>query len=317
MPEPDVLKIVADRLSGRLQPDHLTKRLRAEQRKESRPPGPLRQLWRQQKRDLGRNVIGTVLKATLMRARGQSNLLQGTVNEREVVIDKLPPAFNGFRVLHLSDLHLDMHPQLADVLIDLLKGVPYDICVITGDFRARTFGPIEPCLQALQQVRAALDSDIYCVLGNHDSLRMLPSIEAMDMSVLMNETVMLKRESASLALIGVDDPHYFRTDNLSWATRNVPADVAKILLVHSPEIWREAAEAAIDLYLCGHTHGGQICLPGQYPLFVNARAPRAMAGGAWHHGALQGYTSRGSGASVVAARFNCPPEITVHTLRAG
>ena len=314
MPEPDALEIVARQLTDRLQPDHLATRLRAEQRKESRPPGSLRRLWRQQKRDLGRNLIGSVLKATRMRARGQSNLLKLTVNERELAIDKLPPAFNGFRVLHLSDLHLDMHPQLADSLIKLLRGVPYDICVITGDFRARTFGPIAPCLRALQQVRAVLDSDIYCVLGNHDSLRMLPSLEAMDMRVLMNETVTLSRESASLALIGVDDPHYFQTDDLSWASKEVPNDIAKVLLAHSPEIWREAADEGIDLYLCGHTHGGQICLPGQYPLFVNARAPRAMAGGAWRYGAMQGYTSRGSGASVVAARFNCPPELALHTL---
>ncbi|MCK7581816.1 MAG: hypothetical protein MZV65_43480 [Chromatiales bacterium] len=69
--------------------------------------------------------------------------------------------------------------------------------------------------------------------------------------------------------------------------------------------------------LCGHTHGGQICLPGGFPLTWDARCPRRLAAGAWRHGALLGYTSVGAGTSVVNARLNCPPEITVHTLTVG
>jgi predicted MPP superfamily phosphohydrolase len=69
--------------------------------------------------------------------------------------------------------------------------------------------------------------------------------------------------------------------------------------------------------LCGHTHGGQICLPGGIPVLTDCDAPRRMARGAWRHGRLAGYTSAGSGCSIVDARFHCPPEITLHTLRAG
>jgi len=67
--------------------------------------------------------------------------------------------------------------------------------------------------------------------------------------------------------------------------------------------------------LAGHTHGGQICLPGGYALTWDARCPRRLAAGPWTYGAMMGYTSVGSGSSVVNARLNCLPEITVHELR--
>jgi len=70
-----------------------------------------------------------------------------------------------------------------------------------------------------------------------------------------------------------------------------------------------------DLHLSGHTHGGQICLPGGIPLIRNGNCPKEMIAGAWRYGKMHGYTSRGTGCCGVAARFFCPPEITVHTLR--
>jgi predicted MPP superfamily phosphohydrolase len=86
------------------------------------------------------------------------------------------------------------------------------------------------------------------------------------------------------------------------------------MLSHTPEIFRQAAHAAVDLLLCGHTHGGQICLPGGWPIFLDARIPRRLGRGRWQHAGMQGYTSPGAGASVVEVRLNCPPEVTVHRL---
>jgi uncharacterized protein len=87
------------------------------------------------------------------------------------------------------------------------------------------------------------------------------------------------------------------------------------LLSHTPEVYRQAAHAGFDLLLSGHTHGGQICLPGSIPLMLEAVLPRRMGAGAWQHGKMAGYTSVGAGCSVVPVRFNCPPEITLHRLR--
>ena len=88
-----------------------------------------------------------------------------------------------------------------------------------------------------------------------------------------------------------------------------------ILLSHTPEIYRQAAHADFDLLLCGHTHGGQVCLPGSIPLTLDSELPRRFGAGLWQYHTMVGYTSAGAGSSIVAVRFNCPPEITLHTLR--
>ena len=112
----------------------------------------------------------------------------------------------------------------------------------------------------------------------------------------------------------VDDPHYFAADNLEKAYEGIPDDAVSLLLSHSPEIYRHAAYVGFDFMMCGHTHGGQICLPGSIPLSLNSSAPRFTGAGSWNFDLMQGYTSVGTGSSVVPARFNCPPEITLHTL---
>jgi predicted MPP superfamily phosphohydrolase len=90
-----------------------------------------------------------------------------------------------------------------------------------------------------------------------------------------------------------------------------------ILLAHSPEIYRRAAYVGFDVMLCGHTHGGQIRLPGTPALTYNSAAPRYTGEGDWTFDLMQGYTSAGTGSSIFPARFNCPPEITLHRLTRG
>ena len=90
-----------------------------------------------------------------------------------------------------------------------------------------------------------------------------------------------------------------------------------MLLSHTPEIYRHAAHAGFDLLLAGHTHGGQICLPGSIPLTLDSRLPRRMGSGLWKYQRMVGYTSVGVGSSIVAIRLNCLPEITLHHLHCG
>ena len=89
-----------------------------------------------------------------------------------------------------------------------------------------------------------------------------------------------------------------------------------ILLSHTPETYRQAADAGFNVMLCGHTHGGQICLPGGIPVLTLADSPRALARGPWRYREMVGYTSAGTGTSIVDVRLNCPPEVTLHRLRA-
>jgi hypothetical protein len=94
----------------------------------------------------------------------------------------------------------------------------------------------------------------------------------------------------------------------------MPRDEFSVLISHTPEVYREAERAGFDVMLSGHTHGGQICLPGGIPITLDAKLPRRFGRGAWRYGKLHGYTSVGAGSSVVPVRFNCPPEITLHHL---
>src|SRR6185437_8553272 len=117
----------------------------------------------------------------------------------------------------------------------------------------------------------------------------------------------IERGGARLHVAGIDDAHYFRVDNIEKAASAIPLGETSILLSHTPEIYRHAAYAGFDLMLSGHTHGGQICLPGGVPLTLDAKLPRRYGAGAWRYNELQGYTSVGAGSSIVAVRFNCPP----------
>ncbi|MGZ5862753.1 MAG: metallophosphoesterase, partial [Methyloceanibacter sp.] len=103
-------------------------------------------------------------------------------------------------------------------------------------------------------------------------------------------------------------------DNIEKAASAIPDDAFSILISHTPEIYRQAAHAGFNLLLAGHTHGGQICLPGGIPITLDSVLPRSMGAGAWKHANMIGYTSVGAGSSVVPVRFNCPPEITLHHL---
>ena len=260
-------------------------------------------------------LIRLTLRGLGLYRRGLRNATAIQIRRNEVVIPRLPAAFDGFTLLHLSDLHLDADPAYPTALIERLRQVDYDLCVITGDFRAKTHGPYAAAIAALAEVRSHLNRPVYAILGNHDSIRMAPGIEALGITLLLNESVRVERGGATIHLVGIDDPHYFQVDNFDKAAQHIPPEAVAILLSHSPETYRHAAHAGFDLILSGHTHGGQICLPGGIALMTNAACPRRFCKGAWRYHAMQGYTSVGSGSSVVGVRFNCPPEITLHRLR--
>lgn len=261
-----------------------------------------------------RGLIRWGLRLSLMQSMGRRNARSIRLRRNDIALAQLPPAFHGYTLLQLSDLHLDMGEGLPEALIEAVRGLEYDACVITGDFRAKTYGPYQAALDGMARVRPYLQGDVYAIFGNHDSLRMVPDLEAMGLRLLLNEAVALRRGEQAIYLAGIDDPHYYRADNLEKAMDPIPDGAVSLLLSHSPEVYRQAASAGFDLMLAGHTHGGQICLPGGIPLYLNTRAPRRFCVGAWSHRQMQGYTSAGSGASIADARFNCPPEVTLHRL---
>jgi hypothetical protein len=259
-------------------------------------------------------VIRASLSLVGLHGRGRRNALKIRIVHNEVRLAALPAAFEGYTILHLSDLHLDMSEDFVDALIERVRAADYDLCVLTGDYRYRTRGPYEPALAGLARLRPYLTEPVYAVLGNHDSIRMVPGMEDLDIRVLLNESVRLERHGAMIHLAGIDDAHYYRVDNLHKAANDIPQEAVSLLLSHTPEPFRNAAHADFKLMLCGHTHGGQICLPGGIPLITDADCPRAYVRGPWRYHDLVGYTSVGAGSSIVDVRLNCLPEITLHRL---
>jgi len=259
-------------------------------------------------------LIRTALTVVGLHGRGRRNALNIQVRRNDISLERLPPVFEGYTLLHLSDLHLDVSNDFVDQLMDKVRGLLFDVCVMTGDFRFRTYGSYAATLSAMARLRPLLGDAVYAVLGNHDTIRMVPGLEAMDVRVLMNESVIIKRLEAELAIVGIDDAHYYGTHNMQKASSAVATGACAILLSHTPEPYRHAAHDDFSLMLCGHTHGGQICLPGGVPIITDSDAPRALARGAWRYHDMVGYTSVGCGVSIVDVRLNCPPEITLHRL---
>ena len=293
---------------------HLRQRLGIEETYERRVFGQGRTYFHIENWYSLRGIIRGALRAALLLGRSRRNARRIELRENRLTLPGLPPAFEGFTILQISDLHLDFAEDFPRVLIEAVRTLKYDLCVLTGDIRGETFGPYERALEGLESVRTWLQGEVYAVLGNHDTIRMLPGIEAMDIRVLLNEYTTIQRGDDHIYLAGIDDPHFYRGDNIEKAAETIPDDAVSILLAHSPEIYQHAAHADFDVMLCGHTHGGQICLPGGIPLMVNAHAPRDFCGGAWEYQGMRGYTSAGSGACVVDVRLNCPPEVTLHHL---
>jgi predicted MPP superfamily phosphohydrolase len=261
------------------------------------------------------SLLRLALKLTNLYGRGQKNTESIRVLHNEIELNGLPTVFDGFTVLHISDMHADMNPGTMRRLIEILPELEYDICVLTGDFRGQTFGPFETALNLVASVRTYIRGPVYGVLGNHDTIRMVPMLESMGIRMLLNESDAIVRGDEQIYLAGVDDAHYYRADNLHKAASGIPHDAVSILLSHTPEIYRQAAHAGFQVMLSGHTHGGQICLPGSIPLTLDAVLPRRMGSGPWKYGPMAGYTSVGVGSSIIAVRFNCLPEVTLHHLK--
>lgn len=266
---------------------------------------------------LGPKFLRAVLGGLGLYRRGRKNALDITLRRNEFIAADLPAAFDGFRILHLSDLHIDVSRQLQSVLHERMEGLEFDLGVITGDLRFATYGDARPALAAMQRLRPLLGSRALLVLGNHDSLRWVPVLEDFGYEVLVNEFTQVSVNGDILYIGGVDDAGYFGASDLAAAGAAIPDQACALLLSHSPEIVADSRLEKFDFVLCGHSHGGQINLPGGWPLVTNTRCHRRYCKGRWRHGPVQGYTSSGVGTSLLDVRFNCPPEITLHRLLVG
>ena len=225
-------------------------------------------------------LIRGCLRLVGMLQRARRNALDIRVVANELPIVGLDPAFEGFTLLHLSDLHVDINETFVPALIDRLADVEYDVCVMTGDYRSKTYGPIDATVDGMRRIRAVLHDPIYGVLGNHDSLALVTELES------DGHTNADERGGHAAARRRAHRAGRHRRSALLSVRRALPKrssvyrrELPSILLSHAPEVYRQAAQAGFDVMLCGHTHGGQICLPGGYPVTVDGDVPRRMGRG--------------------------------------
>ncbi|MDQ8206742.1 metallophosphoesterase [Coraliomargarita sp. SDUM461003] len=262
-------------------------------------------------------AIRFCLKMSGFWQRAMRNYFDIQVMRQEVRLANLPAEFDGYTILQLTDLHADLHPDFPARVKEVIAELDYDCLALTGDFRTCIFGDHSGATAATIEIVSEVEAPKYAILGNHDCLAKVPAMEAAGIRFLLNEHVILRRGEAELYLIGIDDPNFYKTHCFERALRGVPNEATKVLLSHSPQTYATAAAHGIDYLMAGHTHGGQICLPGGRILMHDGSSPRHLLAGAWSEGTLQGYTSRGTGASGLTARLNCPSEVTLHTLRCG
>jgi len=259
-----------------------------------------------------------MLRLARQHDRGYRNACDLVVRELEHPLPRLPAAFDGFTILHLSDLHLDGMPELVDIMLGQLGERRFDLCVLTGDYRTELHGPIGPVMSSLRGLVAGLRArhGTLAILGNHDDCHMVAPLEEMGVRMLINESVAIERGGARIVVVGTDDVHYYYTDQALHALERASDAPFSIALVHSPELFDVASGLGIDLYLCGHTHGGQVCLPGGIPILTHLNRGRRYYRGVWQHGAMRGVTHCGVGTSGIPVRFNTRGELLVHHLRA-
>ena len=310
MSEDNVLAILEERLGRR----HARQRLGVEKDHEAQVFGQGINFFHIENTPAGQALIRTVLMASGLYWRGRRNASKVVLKNNSIQTPHLPKPFDDFTILQISDLHVEQSEAAMTRVIQIVETLHYDICVLTGDYRAKTWGPYDESLAGVARVCAALKGPVYGVLGNHDTVRMVPGLEEMGIRMLLNEAEVIERSGGRIHLAGIDDAHFYRVDNIEKAAEKIPHEEFSILVTHTPEIYRQAAHADFDVLLSGHTHGGQICLPGGIPITLSAVLPRALGSGPWQHHGMIGYTSVGAGSSVVPVRFNCPPEITLHRL---
>jgi len=138
-------------------------------------------------------IIRSALKLTGLYRRARKNAERIQIRHHDIQLPRLPTSFDGFTLLQISDLHVDMNDGAMQRLIELLPGLAYDLCVLTGDYRGKTFGPIDATIAGMARVCAHIVAPIFGVLGNHDSIRMVPELEEMGIRMLLNESETLER----------------------------------------------------------------------------------------------------------------------------
>jgi uncharacterized protein len=232
--------------------------------------------------------------------------------EVEHVQARAPALRDPVRVAFLCDLHYGPYIRAGSVAawVDAAMAAAPDLIVLGGDMvEGTSHADVAPLLEELSRLRAPLG--VYGSWGNHDYTRFgdpgtfATALAGIGIRILTNRGTAVRRD---LYLAGLDDYDVGRPD-VAAALRDRPADAACLLVSHNPDALVMVPES-VDLTLCGHTHGGQVLLPGVGALVKSSGYARLFARG-WTRAPALAYVSRGLGVGLVPMRLNCPPELTL------
>jgi len=188
-------------------------------------------------------IIKTILKSIGLYNRGIKNSLHHRIINTKSYFKNLPPQFDGFRILHLSDLHSDGFDDGGDNLISLLKSIKVDLAIITGDYRFLDEHVHSNAINVTEKIVAAINTKfgVYGVLGNHDFVEFVPDLEKCGIKLLLNESDEIKLNGKSIWIAGIDDPHFYNCHDIGLALSNIPKNNFVLFLSHSPETYADVA----------------------------------------------------------------------------
>jgi predicted MPP superfamily phosphohydrolase len=252
--------------------------------------------------------------------------------QTELALPSWPGSLDGLTIAHLSDLHLGPYVSLEYVraCVARVNALQADLALLTGDFVYAAASYSATCAQELKQLRATLGT--YAVLGNHDiwngADEVAGNLMEAGIHLLRGSMAEISLGDCSLWLLGVEDTGFTggsfgdfrafwqeRADGLWRMLAEIPPQHPRLLLVHNPDFAEMLPPGRIDLALCGHTHGGQVCLPLIGPLILPSSLGMKYASGLVAGPSCPVYVSRGIGLIPPPVRLNCRPEIALLRLR--
>lgn len=259
----------------------------------------------------------TIFRAAGLYERGKQNALDLKLRKLEFKFDDLPHGFDNTTILFISDLHLDCMEGIAQKVQDIVEKLEPDLCLLGGDYRTESWGSFSKALFHLKNLLDHIQTrhGIYAVLGNHDCLEMVSPLKEKNVTFLVNDAKSIEKDGDRIWIAGVDDPSYFEGQDLGETFDRIPDNNFTIFMAHTPGIYQETAAYSPQLYLCGHTHAGQIQLPYFGPVVTHFNGPGEMVHGKWFYKGMQGYTSSGAGTSGLPVRFGCRGEVVFITLK--
>lgn len=234
-------------------------------------------------------------------------------NVYDLPVPGLPPALEGFRIVHLSDFHLRPRwSSVYDGLLNRVEAAAPDLILCTGDFVENRHN-CKPAIPFVHRLVAKLRARLGCfgILGNHDQHAVTGHLVGTNVTMIENQRRVLDVDGGAgrIELIGL--PGHNRSELDPAFVRSLPPrepGVLRVVLSHYPDHIRRTRGLNADLFLTGHTHGGQVCLPGGWPIIRHDKLPRRLCKGIHRYEDTWLVVNKGFGFSGMPLRLFCPAE---------